>query len=120
MVRTVKLCRQYLQSFISKYQLPIVSCKLTFRLIVPMIFIALPPNYFDNGASICVSKWLFGIECLACGMTRACMHFIHFQFEEAFAYNMMSFIAFPVIAAFWLYLFITEYKLFVKLRKARG
>jgi hypothetical protein len=47
------------------------------------------------------------------------MHLIHFEFEEAFAYHMWSFIAFPVLAIFWVHWFLKERKAFIKLRAAR-
>jgi hypothetical protein len=76
--------------------------KLVLIVVIPIVLLRLPAAFFDNGKSLCVSRLLFNIECLACGMTRACMHLIHFQFEEAFAYNMMSFIVLPLVGVLWI------------------
>lgn len=61
----------------------------------------LPVDFFDNGNSICLSKTLAGMECYACGMTRAVMHFIHFDFQEAWDYNKLSFIVVPMLIPLW-------------------
>ena len=90
----------------------IVGIRLFIRVLIPIVLIALPATYFDNGKSLCISRILFNEECPACGLTRACMHLIHFEFEQAFEYNMMCFITFPVIAAFWAFMFYKELKLF--------
>ncbi len=87
--------------------------------IVPAILLLLPEFYFDTGESICLSKWLFNQECYACGLTRACQHLIHLNFEEAYRYNMLSFIAFPAIAFLWAKWFYHELKIneFLRTRK---
>ncbi len=95
-------------------KLNLVRIKIAFRIIIPIALLILPGNYFDNGNSLCVSKVFFHIECPACGLARACMHLIHFQFEDAYAYNMFSFISFPILAFFWGYLFVKEVKLLRK------
>lgn len=93
----------------------LVGIKILFRVLVPIILLVLPANYFDKGKSLCLSVVLFHTECPACGLTRACMHLIHFEFWEAFQYNMMCFISFPVLAAFWAFMFYKEVKLFKSL-----
>jgi hypothetical protein len=70
----------------------------------------LPAGFFDDGRSLCLSQLLFQTECFACGITRGCMHLMHFEFEEAFAYNMMSFIVLPLLAVIWIQWFIKEWK----------
>lgn len=70
-------------------------------IIAPFVLILLPASFFDNGESICLSKMLAGIECYACGMTRAVMHFIHFEFKEAWAFNKLSFVVVPLLIPLW-------------------
>jgi hypothetical protein len=69
------------------------------------IFIFLPKNFFDSGESVCLSIRLFDIQCLGCGLTRAIMHLLHFDFETAWNYNKLSFIIFPILVLFWIHLF---------------
>jgi hypothetical protein len=86
--------------------------------VVPIVLLILPANFFDNGRSICLSQLLFNFECYGCGMSRACMHLIHFDFEEAYAYNMLSFIVFPLLAIVWVQWFFKEWKLYKRYRAA--
>ena len=74
---------------------------LAFLIATPIIILILPADFFDTGASICPSKRFFDIECYGCGMTRAVMHLVHFDFDSALYYNQLSFIVGPVLAIFW-------------------
>ena len=68
----------------------------------PIILWLLPGDFFDDGQIItCLSRLLFGLECLGCGMTRAVMHFHHFDFEEAFFYNYGVVIVYPLLVWLW-------------------
>ena len=70
---------------------------LTILLIIPIILIILPANFFDEGQSICLSVLLFEKNCYACGMTRAIQHLIHFNFDLAWNFNKLSFIVLPLL-----------------------
>ena len=65
--------------------------------VLGMVLIYLPANFFDHGQSICISVLLFHRTCYACGMTRAFQHLIHLEFKEAYAFNKLAFIAFPLL-----------------------
>lgn len=49
----------------------------------------------------CVIYENFGVKCPGCGVTRMCMHILHFDFISAFFSNQLLFIALP-IAAVWI------------------
>lgn len=66
-------------------------------LVIPIVLLILPSDFFDSGQSICLSVLLFKMECYACGMTRACMHLIHFEFVDAYFYNPLAFIVVPLL-----------------------
>lgn len=70
-------------------------------LITPLVLIMLPSGFFDQGESICPSKLLFGVECPGCGMTRATMHMLHFEFHEAWAFNRLSVVLVPLLLFFY-------------------
>jgi hypothetical protein len=76
--------------------------RIWITIVAPFVLICLPSNFFDNGESICISKTLVGMECYACGMTRATMHLIHFEFQEAWGFNKLSFIVVPLLFPLWL------------------
>lgn len=56
----------------------------------------LPADYFDTGQAMCLSVLIADVECYGCGMTRAIQHMIHFEFEEAWMFNKLSFIVAPL------------------------
>lgn len=76
--------------------------RILVTMITPIVLILLPSNFFDKGESICLSKTLAGIECYACGLTKATMHIIHFEFQKAWEYNKLSFIVVPMMFPLWL------------------
>lgn len=79
--------------------------KITFLialLLVPLVLFNLPSNFFDEGESVCLSVMLFNKECYGCGMTKAVMHFIHFNFIKAIAYNKLVILVFPLLFLGWL------------------
>jgi hypothetical protein len=71
----------------------------------PFLLVLFPADYFDNGESLCLSVRLFDVQCLGCGLTRATMHLIHFEMLEAWKFNKLVFIIFPIATLFWLHLF---------------
>lgn len=76
--------------------------RILVTMVTPLVLILLPADFFDKGESICLSKALAGIECYACGLTRATMHFIHFEFQKAWDFNKLSFIVVPMLFPLWL------------------
>lgn len=85
---------------------------LFFLVATPIVLLILPADFFDNGTTICLSKLFTSKECYACGITKGIMHLIHLDFENAFAYNMLSFIVFPLLSLIWVQWFLKEYKIF--------
>ena len=51
-------------------------------LLIPLVLIALPADFFDTGQSICLSVVLLDTECYGCGMTRAIQHLVHLDFQD--------------------------------------
>lgn len=72
-----------------------------FLLLIPVTFLILPKDFFDSGQSLCLSKWLFNLECLGCGITRAIQHLIHFNFKVAYEFNKLSIIVLPTLVFVW-------------------
>ena len=71
-------------------------------LLGPLILFVLPSEYFDQGQSACFSVVFFDLECYGCGMTRAVMHLIHFEFFKALEYNKLVILVFPLLLLWWL------------------
>jgi len=83
-----------------KLLLKIISLTVLFT--IPITLLILPSNFFDSGNSICMSVLFFDTECYGCGMTRAVMHFIHFNFTEAMTYNKLVILVLPLLILGWL------------------
>tara|TARA_B100000683_G_C12433656_1_gene532906 strand:- start:674 stop:961 length:288 start_codon:yes stop_codon:yes gene_type:complete len=66
-------------------------------ILIPLILIFLPANFFDSGDSVCLSIMIFDKECYACGMTRAIQHLIHLDFAKAISFNKLSILVFPLL-----------------------
>ncbi len=76
--------------------------RISITMIAPFILFLMPSNYFDKGESVCLFKTLANIDCYGCGMTKATMHFLHFEFQEAWGFNKLSFIVVPLLFPLWL------------------
>ena len=74
-----------------------IKVEISLILILPIVLLVLPADFFDSGQSVCLFVLLFKMECYACGMTRACMHLIHFEFVDAYFYNPLAFIVVPLL-----------------------
>lgn len=100
----------------ARYRYYYTIAKILFIVLVPPVLLILPANFFDHGRSICLSQLLFGVECPACGLTRGIMHLIHLDVENAYAYNMMSFIILPLMIVIWIQWFRKELRICRKLK----
>ena len=68
----------------------------------PIILWILPSTTFDGDKyPFCPSRIIFDMECLGCGMTRAVMHFHHFEFEDAIFYNYGVVLVYPLLVWVW-------------------
>ena len=77
-------------------------------------------NPSEKGAVFlrCPSNFIFGIYCPGCGSQRAIHYLLHFEFLEALRYNALLVMAFPFIiyiTLIWLYNFIFEKQVRIKL-----
>lgn len=70
---------------------------LLILIFIPLVLLVLPVDFFDNGQSICLSIFLFDLECYACGLTRAIQHFIHLDFSIGYEYSKLSIFVFPLL-----------------------
>lgn len=70
-------------------------------IILPLVVLLLPANFFDSGKSMCLSVVLFDQTCYGCGMTRALMHLIHLDWNAASNFNKLSFLVLPLLTMVW-------------------
>ncbi len=82
--------------------------------LVPIVLWILPASFFNEGQATCLSRIFFDVECFFCGITRAVMHFHHFEFEEAIYYNMLVVLVYPALVGLWC---LWTYQSYKKLRQ---
>jgi len=70
---------------------------LIFFTLLPVVLIVLPATFFDKGTTVCLSQVLFHRACPGCGITRATMHLIHFDYTGAMQYNKLVLIVLPLL-----------------------
>ena len=70
-------------------------------ILIPIVLLVLPSNFFDHGQSVCVSVLLFNQECYGCGMTRGIQHLLHLDFLTAYEFNKLSLIVLPLLIYLW-------------------
>jgi len=83
--------RQYLYSYI----------KIVGLLILPVLLFVVPVDWLNGQRSVCLFKNIFGVECWGCGITRAVLSTIQFNFTAAFNYNKLIVIVFPLLVYVW-------------------
>jgi hypothetical protein len=91
--------------------------KIFILVIFPFVLLLLPKTIFNNGNyTICLLKMATGEDCFGCGMTRACMHLIHLDFEGAAYFNKISFIVLPILCGLLIAEVIKTVKQYQKVR----
>ena len=68
---------------------------------LPLFLYAVPVDNIYNGESICIIKSLFGVECWGCGTTRAVFSVLYGKFSQAWEYNRMIVVIFPLLLWLW-------------------
>ena len=61
------------------------------------VFFLLPKEYLGDSYPICLSRIIFDKHCIGCGTTRAVWSVLHFKFADAFEYNKLIIVTFPLI-----------------------
>ncbi len=78
------------------------SIKLLLLLSLPIVLYTIPEESIYNGKSICIFTNIFGVECWGCGITRAIFSALYFRFAEAWEYNRLVAIVFPLLVFEWI------------------
>jgi hypothetical protein len=112
--KSMKKVADYLSNSIKE---KLFLLKLVAYITLPIIVYMLPIDYFDKGETVCLSMRLANIECYACGMTSAVKHLLHFDFETAYAYNMLSFVVTPLLSIMWVGWFWKDAKYYYSYRQ---
>jgi hypothetical protein len=79
-------------------------------LLIPLVLIILPADFFNDGQAVCLSVLLFDTTCYGCGITRAIQHLIHLDFKAAYDFNKLAFIVLPLLIYVWFGEFLRMYR----------
>lgn len=71
-------------------------------LTIPITLFIIPFDWISNQHSICLFKNIFGLDCYGCGITRAVLSGMHFNFRSAFEYNKMVILVLPLLTYTWI------------------
>jgi len=80
--------------------------KLIILAILGLIFISIPRKYLGDSFPICLSRIILDKECIGCGTTRAVWSVLRFRFRDAYEFNKLIVITFPLlvgVAIMWLF-----------------
>jgi hypothetical protein len=79
-------------------------------LFFPIFLYLIPLDWINKQHTICLIKNVFGIDCFGCGITRAVLSGIHFNFEKAINYNKMVVFVLPLLIYVWIKTSMSFYK----------
>ncbi|MDR2424068.1 MAG: DUF2752 domain-containing protein, partial [Prevotellaceae bacterium] len=68
---------------------------------LPVCLYFIPVDKMNEEHTICLFKNLTGHECWGCGITRATISAIQFDFTAAFQYNKLIVAVFPLLVYVW-------------------
>jgi hypothetical protein len=69
--------------------------------LLPIALYLVPLNWINHQHTICIYKNITGYDCYGCGITRAILSALHFQFQNAFNYNKLVVVVLPLLAYIW-------------------
>jgi len=84
-------------SFVTSSRKNVFYFKIFIVLFLGFIFFMIPKDYLGDTYPICLFRVLLDKNCLGCGTTRAVWSVLHFRFADAFDYNKLIIITFPLI-----------------------
>lgn len=84
-----------------KFKFVLQICKLCGLFLLPFLLYFVSLDNLDGKSSICLIKNIFGVECWGCGITKAVIAAIQFDFARAYHYNKLIIIVMPLIVYLW-------------------
>lgn len=84
-------------------------------LLMPIVLFFIPVHWLNGQDTICLFKNLTGSNCYGCGMTRAILSAVHFQFEAAYQYNKMFMLVLPLLIYLWGKATLTAFEIRIRL-----
>jgi hypothetical protein len=70
-------------------------------LLIPVLICLVPLSWVESQHSVCLIRNITGHDCYGCGMTRAVSAVMHFRLSDAFHFNKLVIIVFPLLVYIW-------------------
>lgn len=86
-------------------------------IVAPVLLHFMPLGWIEGEPSLCLVDNIFGIECWGCGITRATVSVLQFRLADAWAYNRLIVIVFPLLVWVWAR---TALRMYRELRKRKN
>jgi hypothetical protein len=83
--------------FCKKIKANVKFWKIFLIMVLGIVFYYIPKDYLGETYPICLYRILFGIKCIGCGTTRALWSILHLKFKDAYEYNKLIIISFPLL-----------------------
>ncbi|MDR1005867.1 MAG: DUF2752 domain-containing protein [Bacteroidales bacterium] len=77
---------------------------------IPFVLWFIPFDWLTTGHTLCLFKNIFGVECWGCGITRAVVCCLHFDFSVAWAYNKFIIVVYPLLLYIWIKTLVKYYR----------
>jgi len=90
----------------------ILVIKLGVLVSMPLALMLISVPGLDSMPSVCLIKLATGHECPGCGMTHALVSVFHGHLADAFNYNKLVVVIFPLLSYIWLKNLMIFYKSF--------
>ena len=91
-----------MEIIVRNYKLILNFCIIIGLVVSPLILFFINVSTVENNPSVCLSVVFFNQECYGCGMGRALFNLFHLNFKEAYYYNSLSFVVFPLLLFTWI------------------
>jgi hypothetical protein len=69
--------------------------------VAPLPLFFLPIEWLQGEGTLCLFTNVFGVECYGCGITRAVVSAVQLHFREAWEYNRLIVVVFPLLIHIW-------------------
>ena len=70
-------------------------------LLIPVTLFLIPIDWISEQPSVCLFRNITGHDCYGCGMTRAILSAMHLRPADAFGYNKLIIVVFPLLVYIW-------------------
>jgi hypothetical protein len=85
----------------------------------PLLLFFLPIGWLQGEHTLCLFTNIFGVECWGCGITRAVVSAVQLHWRDAWEYNRLIVIVFPLLVYVWARTVIKLWRMFGKKKNCR-